>query len=143
MSTPISTPRKRVRGSPTGNTPLQLQKRSSSTRRTSILKRKLTYPGQGSRSRSMYTPAATWTPEEDKALVKYVLLFGSFDKWPATKLTKYWEGASRFVIDNCGSRRTSTFILSLSLSLSPPCVYMCGFECIHQCVSVFQEGRCV
>ena len=41
--------------------------------------------------------------------MKYVLLFGSLDKRPGTKHTKYWEGASRFIVDNYRSRRTSTF----------------------------------
>ena len=115
-----STPRKhgkRARGSPTGKTPMQIQKKASGGRcrptsdRCSP-KRKLTYSTDTrSRepSRSLYTPVTPWTTEEDKSLVKFVLLYGSADKWPSTKLTTYWEGASRFVLDSDGGKRTSMF----------------------------------
>ena len=47
---------------------------------------------------------------DDKlALVNFVLLYGDGTKWLYSKKASIWEAASKFVLDFCGSHRTSEF----------------------------------
>ena len=47
---------------------------------------------------------------DDKlALVNFVLLYGDGTKWLYSKKASVWEAASKFVLDFCGSHRTSEF----------------------------------
>ena len=126
-----STPRKhgkrgkRARGSPTGKTPMQIQKKASGGRcrptsdRCSP-KRILTYSTDTrSRepSRSLYTPVTPWTTEEDKSLIKFVLLYGSADKWPSDEVNNILGRSLAFCAGQRW-RKKNKYVLTSSLSLS-------------------------
>ena len=93
---------KRLRSSPTGNTPRQPSKRLS------LRSRVLTFTedsDSGSHSESPATRAVlprtslggTWSDEENKALLTFLLLNRPEDSWPATKNRGFWSSAAEFV----------------------------------------------
>ena len=94
---------KRLRSSPTGNTPRRPSKRLS------LRSRVLTFTedsDSGSHSESPATCAVlprtssvggTWSDEENKALLTFLLLNRPEDSWPATKNRGFWSSAAEFV----------------------------------------------
>ena len=108
---------KRQRGTPTGRTPQQPQKRlvamtggeerticgdGGSIRRGSV---------RVSAQKRLFATPHAWTPPEDGALVEFILLTRPLDKvWPADKGKTYWEGAAKHVHSRSGSsvQRTGT-----------------------------------
>ena len=82
---------KRPRGSPTGDTPLQPSKRhpvpAESSRRTRA--------ETGRAGRSLFS--APWNDAEEYALIRFVLLTRTDDRWPSEKSTTYWESAAEFI----------------------------------------------
>ena len=99
---------KRARSSPTGKTPKQVIKRPAGSRR------KLTYV----ETSHLYPPPAKWTDADDEQLTQFNLLNSLGDSWPATKSSKFWEQAARFLYNTCGSRRTSKLPSSVQFVLS-------------------------
>ena len=93
---------KRPRGSPTGITPQQKEKRAFSRlhgQRTS--RRKLAFS-------SVRPDLNVWTNEEEHALVDYLLSQGFRESWPQTKRLDFWEGAAHFIKKSCPSRSLRT-----------------------------------
>lgn len=84
--------RKRVRGSPTGVTPRQPEKRSSTL-------------GEQSKKRLSFSYAAptasrvpgNWSESEDNALVDFIMLTSTGESWPSTISEVYWTAAARHV----------------------------------------------
>ena len=92
---------KRPRGSPTGISPQQREKRAVSRlhgQRTS--RRKLAFS-------SVRPDLNVWTNEEH-ALVDYLLSQGFHESWPQTKRMDFWEGAAHFVKKSFPSRSLRT-----------------------------------
>ena len=85
---------KRLRGSPTGITPRQDEKK----KKVSSSRRKLTFQADSSRDTSVYVPMSAWTTKETKALVEFMLLHDP-EKWESTKDDKFWMSAAVFVRD--------------------------------------------
>lgn len=55
----------------------------------------------------------TWSDEENKALVQFLLFYGPEDSWPShSKNSKFWSEAALFVQQNGGSpvKRTGMII---------------------------------
>ena len=134
---------KRVR-SPMGHTPHKTSKRPLQSRIPDLqhiesIERKLTYDDRPRASgSSVHTPSPNWTDKEDEALTKFVLLSTLGDKWPASK-GKIWDGASTFLMNMCGTKRTS--MLSI---LSSVCVCACVcVRCVCVCVCVQCVCVCV
>ena len=53
----------------------------------------------------------TWTDDENRALVEFLLFYGPEDTWPShSKSSRFWSEASLFVQQNGGSsaKRTGT-----------------------------------
>ena len=85
---------KRPRGSPTGITPRQRDKRAASR-----------LHGQGEISgrrklafSSVQPDLNVWTNEEELALVDYLLSKGFHESWPQTKKLDFWESAALLFI---------------------------------------------
>ena len=55
------------------------------------------------------TYGTKWSVDDKLALVNFVLLYGDGTKWLYSKKASIWEAASKFVLDFCGSHRTSEF----------------------------------
>ena len=120
-------PEKRVRGTPTGITPSQPSKRRPRSLGQASSRRKLTY-GAGNEVEGAQ-PAVTlrltsskpklkkavliassadgWSEAEEMALTEFLLLHGDGSRWMSTKQVQFWEGASKFMLQRCGSNRTS------------------------------------
>ena len=83
---------KRHRSSPTGRTPRQLSKRRP---------RVLTFNEENTPAHSdapvTGTLRGTWSEEETKALLTFLLLNQPEDNWPVTKSQVFWFSASEFV----------------------------------------------
>lgn len=103
------TPRKRS-STPTGVTPQKPKTKRAVPQRSEggniSGKKKLTY-ARG--SRPLYTPANSWTEEEDQALTHFVLFGCVGNSWPTEKGTKLWEGASKFLQDT--ARTSECFVI--------------------------------
>ena len=83
-----SVPEKRMRGSPTGNTPQQKEKRPAGDREKS------------SRSRKHLTfdcSTGTWSDLELGALVEFILLHRPGQRWPSDKDPRFWDSAGKYV----------------------------------------------
>ena len=113
--------RHRSHSSPTGITPHRQSKRAplrySKSTAAHLEPRRLTLDATEVTAASTGTPepnssatavgsrACTWTDDETRALLKFVLLYGPSDKWPATKDPQLWARAADFV-RNRGNGRT-------------------------------------
>ena len=104
--TPRGRSEKRQRGTPTGRTPQQPQKRpGGEERRTggdggSIWGKSV----RASAQKRLFSTLHAWTTPEDGALVEFILLTRPLDKvWPADKGSTYWEGAAKHVYSRSGS----------------------------------------
>ena len=110
MATPTRQ-KKRSRGTPTGKTPQQRAKqpllRAQESQVTCTSRRRLTY-GDAEQSTSRYKVVDTWTMAEERALVQFVLLHGDGVSWSSSKKVKYWESASEFVFNMCGTKRRTS-----------------------------------
>ena len=87
---------KRDRGSPTQQTPQRPRKRVSL--REGVRSGELESAILGPRS-PLFPPASagTWSSEEVKALVEFVLFHTDLNKWPTHKREGFWSGAASFV----------------------------------------------
>ena len=113
---------KRVRGTPTGTTPIQPSKRRSVKLVSS--RRKLSY-GTGNGAEASVLPTSSqccleravviassadgWTKAEESALTQFILFHGDGSRWVSTMQVRFWEGASKFIFQQCGSKRTSEY----------------------------------
>lgn len=120
-------PDKRVRGTPTGSTPNQPSKRLVRSVGQASSRRKLTYgvadKGGGVQpavtswptsskpkpKRAVLTASSAdgWSEAEEMALTEFLLLYGDGSRWMSTKQVRFWESASKFLLQRCGSKRTS------------------------------------
>ena len=109
--------KKRPRGTPTGSTPQQVGKRSTS--RTSGVtpnsKKKLVFAESSTRGTPTLAEGATphvmasvpqvlpgsWTADEERALVEFIMTTTKGDDWPTTMKEKFWEAAAKFVSQRC------------------------------------------
>ena len=118
-STPSRPITKRVRGTPTGNTPQQPKKRSSvrgphaAASRAPVPRRQLSFSGGESTTarQSKLTgkvKVQEWTVEEEMALVDFVHSHGN--SWPSTKLPQFWERVAKHLEQTCNTQRTSKCI---------------------------------
>ena len=58
--------------------------------------------------RPLFNPPNPWIDKEDEALTSFILIRNvADDKWPSVKSAKFWEGASTFIQNMCGTVRTS------------------------------------
>ena len=94
---PVTPPRakvnlKRPRGTPTLQTPQRPLKRIP-------LRESGGLQAQSSRRLPFFpqTSAATWSQEELKALVEFILFHCSVEKWPTHKLQEFWRNAAEFI----------------------------------------------
>lgn len=122
-------PDKRVRGTPTGTTPSQPSKRRPRSVGQATSRRKLTY-GTGNEAEGvkptvtsvLTSPKSTleravlsassadgWSEAEEMALTEFLLLYGDGSRWISTKQIRFWESASKFLLQRCGSKRTSKY----------------------------------
>ena len=102
--------KKRLRGSPTGNTPQQKSKQPvrCKFKGSQLSKRRLTYYGDDrKKTSSRFTVLDTWSLAEERALIQFLLLHSDRTSWISTKKIKFWESASEFVHSICGVKRTS------------------------------------
>ena len=110
MATPTRQ-KKRSRGTPTGKTPQQRAKqpllRAREGQFTSTASRRLTY-GDAEQRTSRYTIVDSWTIAEERALVQFVLLHGDGISWNSSKKVNYWESASEFLVNMCGTKRRTS-----------------------------------
>ena len=84
---------KRSRGSPTGRTPRQDEKKKKVT----STRKKLAFqaaPREPLSDTSRYVPMSAWTTKETKALVEF-MLFHNPEEWKSTKGSKFWTSAAR------------------------------------------------
>ena len=94
--------RKRVRGTPTGDTPKQQAKRSYLQSRVNVKgKNKLSFSGEDAVCTKMPRKGGNWTAHEEKALVEFVMLNSKEDKWPITISGAFWELGANFVSQRC------------------------------------------
>ena len=123
-STPSRPTVKRIRESPTGNTPKQSQKQQSlytAVSRAPLPRRQLSFSEgettkQSKSQRAERVSVQEWTTDEDIALVGFILSHGC--SWPGTKLPQFWERAARHVQQICGAqRRTSECMMCIELFL--------------------------
>ena len=104
---------KRRRGTPTGKTPQQPQKRQ--VRRTG--EERGSTRGEGVRSsarRKLLSSQEVWTCLEDGALVEFILLTRPLDRlWPADKSFAFWDGTAEHVHSRSGSSVQRTGVYSM------------------------------
>jgi hypothetical protein len=81
---------KRPRGSPTGQTPLQQEKKTASVQQS-----KQGQQSRGQQSRRQLTFA--WSDTEQSALVEFILLHKSCQSWPADQDYQFWSASAEFV----------------------------------------------
>ena len=79
---------KHQRGSPTGATPQQREKRSMLSEGTTKKRLSFTAGARGSDS---------WSALEERSLVEFVMKEGFVKDWPNTKKIDFWEGAAKFI----------------------------------------------
>ena len=87
---------KRDRGTPTLETPHRPKKRVSLRERERTLGPQTTV----STRQPLFPPESpgTWSAEEVKALVEFVLFHGDpAEKWPSHKRQEFWDSAAKFV----------------------------------------------
>ena len=84
---------KRARGSPTGETPLQ------------TTKRRLT--GSSSRGRACRSMFLPWTDVEECALIEFVLLTRTGERWTTEKSSTYWKSGAEYVCMRSGCQKRS------------------------------------
>ena len=70
-------------------------------------RQRLTY-GDAEQSTSRYKVVDSWTVAEEGALVQFVLLHGDGISWNSSKKVNYWESASEFVFNVCGTKRRTS-----------------------------------
>ncbi len=95
---------KRPRPSPTGNTPVNLQKCKKAcrvARRLQFTEKEVSYCTQETQTvNEREEPPASkepWIDEENLALVEFLLLHTP-EKWPTTKNALFWSSVSDFVM---------------------------------------------
>lgn len=87
---------KRDRSTPTGQTPQRPKKRVPLREREHTLG----YAPPAGMRLPLFPPATpgTWSPDEVKSLVEFVLFHGDpVQKWPTHKRDDFWASAARFV----------------------------------------------
>ena len=92
------------RGSPTGRTPRQDEK-------------KLAFqaaPREPLSDTSRYVPMSAWATKETKALVEF-MLFHNPEKWESTKDSKFWTSAATFVRDSLSHTNVQNLLIGLSI----------------------------
>lgn len=108
---------KRPRGSPTGTTPVQAEKKRVQKRlevqhgARRVLAR--SYPPRTGPETQAIVPGSAWSSKETLALVDYILSCKSVKSdWPKTTDMDFWSRASNFVQDRAKSTliRTGTFV---------------------------------
>ena len=103
-TTPPRKEAKRSRGTPTGYTPQQADKKKKVGR---CARRSLEGSFVSMTNTRQYVPASTWSAEEIKALVEFILLHCE-DKWPNHKFEQFWKSAATFVKERSGSVHLQT-----------------------------------
>ena len=101
---------KRLRGSPTGRTPKQDEKKKRAA--SAVKKLAFQAPPRAPLSdatpcTSRYVSVSAWTTEETKALVEF-MLFHNPEKWESTNDSKFWASAATFVRDRAGYPQVRT-----------------------------------
>ena len=108
---------KRPRGSPTGTTPVQAEKKRVQKRpevqhgARRVLAR--SYPPRTGPGTQTIVPGSAWSNQETLALVDYILSCKLVKSdWPKTTDMDFWSRASKFVQDRANSThtRTGTFV---------------------------------
>ena len=140
---------KRVQSTPTGTTPNQSSKRRSVKLVSS--RRKLSYEALPTSSERdleravvIASSADGWSKAEEIALTEFILLNGDGSRWISTKQVRFWEGASKFIFQRCGSKRTSeyTFVYCVMLIiLLCECTVLYGGREGHSRRGCAQRGR--
>ena len=123
----MSEQRKRPRGTPTGRTPKQLGKRlvprtsgatelvkgkkklsllDISTKQSSVMAEGAVPHAMASlpSTRTQALPGS-WTADEERALVEFIMMTTRGDSWPRTINEKFWEAAAMFVSQRCNIRQ--------------------------------------
>ena len=123
-STPSRPAIKRMRGSPTGNTPKQPHKRQSLRRTHAAIgsaplpRRQLSFSErEATKSHTVTTnkmQVQEWTMKEEIALVEFILFHGF--NWPSTKLPQFWERAAKYLEQTCGTQRRTSECMMFYLS---------------------------
>ncbi len=101
-----SGPEKRPRGSPSGVTPLQQEKRAAAEPRDVVMRRKGPKKDARSRKRLSFTSGSAadpWSEIEDSALVEFILLHRPGQGWPSDRSPSFWDSAADFVRMRSGS----------------------------------------
>ena len=100
---PRTTPdlKKRPRGTPTLHTPTRPAKRVP-LRQVAAQEHPV---AQLSRS---FVDRGTWDENECRALVEFIVLMSSGERWPAHKMMSFWERAGRFVQQRAKTRHLRT-----------------------------------
>ncbi len=117
---------KRVRTSPTGDTPKQAAKtkrvsgipiRVNSLERSPVSR--IPKPSVSARGRKRLsfsdvgTSATSWSDMEEKAFVEIIMLSSDGKAWPATKNKKMWESAATFISKRSGLPLRTGLLLAI------------------------------
>ena len=117
-NTPKDVVSKRPRGSPTMHTPHREQKRVSL--RESMAANNALEPRRLANVCAEDNVKEKWCDDEVKALIEFVLLHSSSEKWPSHKQAVFWNSAGQFVKERSGSSlsRSGMFlIISMNLGI--------------------------
>ena len=97
---------KRSRGSPTGCTPLQKGKRST-TELKEVGKSQQTgsHHYQPRRRRLAFAKTDAWSDSEQIALVEFILLHKPGRRWPAEQDPRFWDSAAEYIYVAMRSKR--------------------------------------
>ena len=110
---------KRPRGSPTGQTPLQQEKKTASVQQS-----KQGQQSRGQQSRRQLTFA--WSDTEQSALVEFILLHKSCQSWPADQDYQFWSASAEFVAMRSKQKaRSGVYHNGITLFLTSPAYVRC------------------
>ena len=93
---------KRSRGSPTGCTPLQKGKRSTTElKEVGESQQTGSHHCQPRRRRLAFAKTDAWSDSEQIALVEFILLHKPGRRWPAEQDPRFWDSAAEYMYRVC------------------------------------------
>ena len=102
---------KRSRGSPTGCTPLQKGKRSTTElKEVGESQQTGSHHCQPRRRRLAFAKTDAWSDSEQIALVEFILLHKPGRRWPAEQDPRFWDSAAEYMYVAIRSKRLYNII---------------------------------